>query len=49
MAGGGSTEAVADEGKVQQELQTLEAELPAEEATSDSGKLKQLMVCALPP
>lgn len=41
MAGG---EAPADENKVQQELQTLEQELPAEEASSESGKLKQLMV-----
>lgn len=42
MAAG--TETPADERKVQQELQTLEAELPAEEATSESGKLKQLLV-----
>lgn len=41
MAGG---DAPADENKVQQELQTLEQELPAEEASSESGKLKQLMV-----
>lgn len=36
-----------DESRVQAELRTLEQELPAEEATSDSGKLRQLMVSSI--